>query len=88
MLLRSNRCITKIETQKNNTNNDINPEITPFSISEFTSQFFNDSSVAWKMNKVQNENATYQYRCAYYYSKTKRCRELPCSQLYCKKHMK
>ena len=92
MLLRSNRLIEKIETHTNtnhtkqtkHTKNDI--EKTPYSISEFTSQFFDDSSVAWKMNKIQNKNATYEYRCAFCYT-NKRCRELPFDQLYCKKHI-
>lgn len=89
MLLRSKRLVTKIDTKKNIVTNDLEKcEKTPYSISEFSSKFFDESSVAWKINKIQKMNATYEYRCAFYYSNKKRCCELPFEQLYCKKHMK
>jgi hypothetical protein len=42
---------------------------------EFTSDFFNNASNAWKNNKIKLENNTYNYRCCMILSNEKRCKK-------------
>ena len=57
----------RYETRSKNTNK------TPYSIAEFNQDFFNDASQAWRANKIQKPNATYQYRCSERLKNEKRC---------------
>lgn len=72
----------RYETRSNSTTK------TPYSIAEFTQDFFNDASQAWRANKIQKSNATYQYRCSERLKNEKRCSKTLHSQLYCQKHTK
>jgi Zn-dependent M32 family carboxypeptidase len=72
---------TRYETRSNTTK-------TPYSISEFTQEFFNDSSEAWRANKIQKPNATFQYRCSERLKNGKRCAKSPLNQFHCQKHTK
>jgi len=42
---------------------------------EFTPEFFNNASNAWKNNKIKLENHTYNYRCCMILSNEKRCKK-------------
>jgi len=46
--------------------------MSPYSISEFTSAFFDTSSEAWRSNKVR-VGPMFTYRCEYIHSNGKRC---------------
>ena len=61
---------------------------TPYSIAEFTQEFFDNSSEEWKSNKIKKSNATYQYRCSQRIANGKRCSKEPHNQFHCQKHMK
>ena len=61
---------------------------TPYSIAEFTQEFFDHSSEYWKANKIKKSNATYQYRCSQRIANGKRCSKEPHNQFHCQKHMK
>jgi len=61
---------------------------TPYSIAEFTQDFFNDASISWRENKIQKPNATYQYRCSERLKNGKRCAKSPHNQFYCQSHTK
>lgn len=61
---------------------------TPYSIAEFTQEFFNNASKAWRANKIQKPNATYQYRCSERLKNGNKCAKSPHDQFYCQKHMK
>ncbi len=39
----------------------------------FDSNFFEEASKAWKSNKIEEENSTYQYKCTYRNHKNIRC---------------
>ena len=74
----------RYQTRSNNNNNNK----TPYSIAEFTQDFFNDSSEAWRANKIQKPNATFQYRCSERLKNGNRCAKSPHNQFYCQKHTK
>lgn len=74
---------THYKTRSNNNNNK-----TPYSIAEFSQDFFNDASQAWRSNKIQKPNATYQYRCSERLKNGKRCSKSPHDQFHCQKHTK
>lgn len=54
-------------------------------ITEFTPEFFDESSKAWLENKVRN-GASYAYRCAYIHSNKKQCNNGATQNDYCKRH--
>ena len=47
--------------------------ITPYSISEFTSDFFNNSSIEWRKNKKIKKNRITVYKCCWIHRNGKRC---------------
>ena len=53
--------------------------------SEFTSDFFDESSKAWLQNKVRY-GASYRYRCWYIHSNKKQCAKPALFSDYCKQH--
>lgn len=74
----------RYQTRSNNNNNK-----TPYSIAEFTQDFFNDASESWRANKIKKPNATYQYRCSERLkNKNRCCSKTLHSQFYCKSHTK
>ena len=75
----------RYQTRSNNNNNN---NKTPYSIAEFTQDFFNDASESWRANKIQKPNATYQYRCSERLKNGKRCAKSPHNQFYCQAHTK
>ncbi len=42
-------------------------------VNEFDSNFFEESSKAWKANKIEKENSTYKYKCTFRNKKKIRC---------------
>lgn len=52
---------------------------------EFTPQFFDESSKAWMENKVRC-GASYAYKCSYIHSNKKRCEYPGTHSDYCKRH--
>ncbi len=40
---------------------------------EFDSNFFEEASKAWKSNKIEKENCTYEYKCTFLNNKSVRC---------------
>ena len=61
---------------------------TPYSITEFNPEFFNNASIAWRENKIQKPNATFQYRCSERLKNGNRCAKSPHDQFHCQKHTK
>ncbi len=60
---------------------------------EFTPEFFNNASNAWKNNKIKLENHTYNYRCCMILSNEKRCKKSIFNKynkdsLFCYQHRK
>jgi hypothetical protein len=53
--------------------------------SEFTPEFFDESSRAWLENKVRM-GAGYTYKCDYIHSNTKQCRKPAVITTFCKQH--
>jgi hypothetical protein len=53
--------------------------------SEFTPEFFNQSSNAWMENKIRM-GASYSYKCAYIHSNSKKCQHPATFNEYCKRH--
>ena len=53
--------------------------------SEFTSDFFDESSRAWLSNKVRC-GSSYAYKCAYIHSNTKQCIKSAVLHDFCKQH--
>jgi hypothetical protein len=53
--------------------------------SEFTPEFFDESSRAWLENKVRM-GAGYTYKCDYIHSNTKQCRKPAILSNFCKQH--
>jgi len=74
----------RYQTRSNNNNNTK----TPYSIAEFSQDFFNDASIAWRENKIQTANATFKYRCSERLKNGKRCAKSPHDQFYCQTHTK
>jgi hypothetical protein len=54
-------------------------------ISEFTPEFFNESSKAWQKNKIRC-GASYAYKCLYIHSNQKQCKHPSTNSEYCKRH--
>ncbi len=54
-------------------------------ISEFTPQFFDESSKAWLENKVRCGHS-YAYKCQYIHSNKKQCSHPDTHSGYCKRH--
>jgi hypothetical protein len=53
--------------------------------SEFTSEFFNESSKAGMENKIRC-GAAYAYKCSYIHSNKKQCEHPSTHSDYCKRH--
>jgi len=77
----------RYQTRSNNNNSNNNTK-TPYSIAEFSQDFFNDASIAWRENKIQTANATFKYRCSERLKNGKRCAKSPQNQFYCQTHTK
>jgi hypothetical protein len=57
----------------------------PPGISEFTPEFFDNSSNAWMQNKIKCGTA-YTYRCEYIHSNKKNCKKPSINNNLCKQH--
>ena len=53
--------------------------------SEFTSDFFDQSSQSWLQNKIRH-GAAYSYKCLYIHSNKKQCHHAATHNDYCKRH--
>lgn len=53
--------------------------------SEFTSEFFDESSKAWLENKIR-KGCTYAYKCSYIHSNTRKCEKAADNNELCKRH--
>jgi hypothetical protein len=53
--------------------------------SEFTHEFFDESSKAWAANKVRC-GAVYAYKCMYIHSNTRQCSKPAILNEFCKQH--
>jgi hypothetical protein len=53
--------------------------------SEFTSEFFDESSKAWLSNKVRC-GLVYAYKCTHIHSNTKQCKKPAVLHDFCKQH--
>jgi hypothetical protein len=53
--------------------------------SEFTPEFFDESSRAWMENKIRI-GAAYSYKCAYIHSNKKLCQNNAILNEFCKRH--
>lgn len=53
--------------------------------SEFTPQYFDESTKAWMENKVRCD-AAYSYKCSYIHSNNKQCHHPSTQNEYCKRH--
>lgn len=53
--------------------------------SEFTAEFFDESSRAWMENKVKKGQFTL-YKCSYIHSNTRHCSSPVTHNGYCKRH--
>ena len=53
--------------------------------SEFTSEFFDESSRAWMENKIR-KGTMILYRCHYTHSTSRRCSKAAESRFFCKQH--
>ena len=76
------------ETQQSQNRYQTRSNKTPYSIAEFNQEFFNDASIAWRENKIQKPNATFQYRCSERLKNGNRCAKSPHDQFHCQKHTK
>lgn len=48
---------------------------------EFDSNFFEEASKAWKSNKIEKENCTYEYKCTFrYYAKACNNKSFRCNR--------
>jgi hypothetical protein len=54
--------------------------------SEFTAEFFEESSRAWMENKVRKGQFVL-YRCAYIHSNTRNCSSAATHSGFCKRHL-
>jgi hypothetical protein len=54
-------------------------------ISEFTSEFFDQSTQAWLQNKIRCGHS-YAYKCDYIHSNKKQCNQPSTHSNYCKRH--
>ncbi len=50
-----------------------------FISNEFNATFFEEASKAWRLNKVEREDGTFQYKCTYIKRRGKRC--TPCNRV-------
>lgn len=57
----------------------------PPGISEFTPEFFDQSSNAWRENKIRC-GASYTYKCLYIHSNNKHCHHPATNLTFCKRH--
>jgi len=60
---------------------------------EFTKDFFEDASKAWRLNKISNKGGSFTYKCHYKHSNSRLCNKPiqytiknKYNDIYCKKH--
>ena len=56
-----------------------------YGISEFTSDFFEESSKEWMKNKIR-KGGRYVYRCNYIHSNNRQCSKTVMLNEFCKQH--
>ena len=55
---------------------------------EFSKEWFDLSSAAWKMNKNKKPNGCYAYQCTYIHSKGRKCtKDVVTFNRKCKRHL-
>jgi hypothetical protein len=50
-------------------------------MSEFTPEFFDEASVAWRKNKISIGNGSFAYRCNYIHTNKKQCNKIVSAQV-------
>jgi hypothetical protein len=56
-----------------------------YGISEFTPEFFDESSKEWMKNKIR-KGGGYIYKCAYIHSNNRQCSKAAILNEFCKQH--
>lgn len=53
---------------------------------DFDSNFFNEASIAWRLNKISHKGGAFSYKCFYIHSNGKKCNKQIFIEPYCKRH--